>query len=255
MGIIQKFNLEGKTAIITGSSRGIGKSIAIAFAEQGADIVISCRNQIVQAKEVASQIKALGGKVYISQADLANEFEVQRLFNETIKEFGKIDILVLNASLEIRKSWGQYTSSEIEQQMNINFKASYDLIRLAVTDMKLRGWGRILTVGSVQEIKPHPQMLIYAASKCAQTSLVMSLAKQIAEFGITINNLAPGTIITDRNRGVLKDPIYREKCLSDIPVGYFGEPNDIAPAALFLCSEAGRFVNGESILVDGGMHL
>ncbi len=255
MGIIQRFGLEGKTAIVTGSSRGIGRSIALAFAEQGADVVVNYRDQVAHAQEVAEKIQTLGRKALINQADLAKTQDVENLYRQTMAEFGKVDVLVLNASLQIRKAWDEYTPEEIEQQINVNFRSTYELIRLAVADMKTRGWGRVLTIGSVQEVKPHPNMPIYAASKCAQTSLIMNLAKQCAENGITFNNLAPGTIITDRTQGVLEDSAYRDKVLAGIPTRKFGDPEECAAAALFLCSDAGSYVNGVNLLVDGGMHL
>ena len=253
--IIDKFNLKGRTAVVTGSSRGIGRSIAIALAEQGADIVINYRTQKKNAEEVYKIIKELGGNAIINKADLTNESDVRNIFDETIAEFGKIDILILNASMQIRKSWDQFTAVDIEQQISTNFSSSYNLIKLAMEDMKKRDWGRILTIGSNQESKPYLEMLIYAASKCAQTSLVRTLAAKVAKMGITINNLAPGIIITDRNRTVLSNPEYNDKVLATIPSGFFGDPDDCASLALLLCSEAGRYINGESIYVDGGVHL
>jgi len=190
--LIDSFNLKGKTAVVTGSSRGIGRSIAIALAEQGADIVINYRKQKKQAEEAYKMIRELGGKAIINRADLTDGSDVRNIFDETIEEFGKIDILILNASMQTRKPWDQFTTSDIEQQISTNFSSSYQLMRFALADMKKRNWGRILTIGSIQEIKPHPEMLMYAATKCAQTSLVRTLASQAAGSGITVNNLAPG---------------------------------------------------------------
>ena len=118
-----------------------------------------------------------------------------------------------------------------------------------------RNWGRILTVGSVQEAKPHPDMVIYSALKAAQTLMVQNLAKQFAPHGVTINNLAPGVINTDRARARLTDPAYVNKVLSWIPAGHIGEAEDCAGAALLLCSDAGRYITGQSLFVDGGMSL
>lgn len=255
MNIISKFRLDNKVAVVTGSSRGIGREIAIAFAGQGADIVLNCRSQRSQADAVAEEIRSLGRKVLVNQADLVNLEDVRRLYQEAMDAFGKIDILVLNASYQIRKKWDQYLPEEVEQQIMVNFMASYELIRLAVPQMKEMGWGRILTIGSIQEVKPHPDMLIYAASKCAQASMVKNLAQQITNNGVTINNLAPGTIITDRTKHVLEDPTYREQVLADIPINDFGRSEDCATAALLLCSDAGRFINGIDLLVNGGAHL
>lgn len=255
MSIIERFRLDGKTAIVTGSSRGIGRAIALAFAEQGADVVVNYRDRAEEANEVAAQISNLGQRALLNQADMGKAEEVRNLYSQTIAAFGKVDIIVLNASVQIRKDWAEYTPEELELQMAVNFKSTYELTRLAVADMQTRGWGRVLTIGSVQEFKPHPQMLIYAASKNAQTGLMMNLARQSSGSGITFNNLAPGTIITDRTQGVLENTTYRDQVLAAIPARKFGEPQDCAAAALFICSDAGSYVNGVNLLVDGGMHL
>ena len=255
MSIIERFRLDGKTAIVTGSSRGIGRAIALAFAEQGADVVVNYRDRAEEANEVAAQISNLGQRALLNQADMGKAEEVRNLYSQTIAAFGKVDIIVLNASVQIRKDWAEYTPEELELQMAVNFKATYELTRLAVADMQTRGRGRVLTIGSVQEFKPHPQMLIYAASKNAQTGLMMNLARQSSGSGITFNNLAPGTIITDRTQGVLENTTYRDQVLAAIPARKFGEPQDCAAAALFICSDAGSYVNGVNLLVDGGMHL
>ena len=118
--------------------------------------------------------------------------------------------------------------------------------------MKKVGWGRIITVGSVQEAKPHPDMLVYSASKAAQTNMMHSLSLQLAEFGITVNNVAPGVVYTDRNKEALSDPEYAKKVTDSIPVGFYGEPEDCAGIVSLLCSEDGRYITGQSIYVDGG---
>ena len=139
--------------------------------------------------------------------------------------------------------------------MNINVRASMLLMQKAVPDMRRSGWGRILTIGSVQERKPHPDMLAYSASKAAQTAMALSLAAQLAPEGITVNNLAPGVILTDRCAGAFADESYRNKVTGLIPAGYWGEPEDCVGAALLLCSDAGRYITGHSLYVDGGKAL
>ena len=140
-------------------------------------------------------------------------------------------------------------------QMQTNFASSLRLIQLCAPKMKEKGWGRVLTVGSVQQYKPHKDMLVYAASKAAQMNMVQNLAKQLAPFGITVNNLAPGVIATPRNDAALADPDYAPKVLSGIPMGYAGESQDCAGAALLLCSDEGRYITGIDLVVDGGMKL
>ena len=129
------------------------------------------------------------------------------------------------------------------------------MIQVLAPPMQERGWGRILSIGSVQEVTPHPNMVVYAASKAAQTSMMLNLARQLASDGITLNNLAPGVIRTDRNVEALADGTYAEKVRASIPAGIFGQPSDCAGAALLLCSEAGRYITGQNLFVDGGMSL
>lgn len=129
------------------------------------------------------------------------------------------------------------------------------LIQKYAKHMQTQNWGRIVTVGSVQEYKPHKDMAVYAASKCAQMSLVQNLAKQLAPYKVTINNLCPGVIATPRNDAALADPEYAPKVLAGIPLGFAGSAEDCAGAALLLCSEEGRYITGSEIIVDGGMHL
>jgi NAD(P)-dependent dehydrogenase (short-subunit alcohol dehydrogenase family) len=133
--------------------------------------------------------------------------------------------------------------------------ATLRLIQLCEPAMTARRWGRILTIGSVQQSRPHPDMAIYAASKSAQLNLVPNLARQLAPFGVTINNLAPGVISTDRNADALADAVYAAQVRAKIPAGRFGDPGDCTGAALLLCSEAGRYITGQDLYVDGGMAL
>lgn len=237
-----------KTALVTGASRGIGKAIALALAEDGYEVILHCVSSIAKAEEVKTTIENAGGKAKILTADLCDPEQTKVL----AQQMGHVDVLVLNASIQIRKSWQDITLEESYAQLNCNFLSSMVLIQGAVQYMKQQKWGRIITVGSVQEAKPHPDMLIYSSSKAAQTAMVKSLSLQLANDGITVNNIAPGVIYTDRNVQVLSDPDYAKKVTDSIPVGYYGEPKDCAGIVLLLCSEAGRYITGQSIYVDGG---
>jgi glucose 1-dehydrogenase len=139
--------------------------------------------------------------------------------------------------------------------MDVNFGSCLWLIQRFAPVMQGEKWGRILTIGSVQQVRPHPEMLVYSATKSALVNLVRSLASQLASQGVTINNLAPGAIATGRNEEVLANEDYRKQVLSKIPVGFVGEPQDCAGLALLLCSEAGRYITGQDFYVDGGMSL
>lgn len=165
---------------------------------------------------------------------------------------GNIDVLVLNASLQYRTHWDEITPEACYEQLNCNFVSSLILIQNCVKNMKDNKWGRIITIGSVQEAKPHPDMLIYSASKAAQTNMMRSLSLQLAGYGITVNNVAPGVIYTDRNIEALSDPVYAKKVTDSIPAGFYGKPEDCAGMVSLLCSEQGRYITGQSIYIDGG---
>ena len=167
----------------------------------------------------------------------------------------QIDILVLNASIQIRKPWNEVTIEEFDAQMRVNVRASLELIQCCVPHMEAAHWGRIVTLGSVQQARPSKQMIVYAASKAAQMNIVTNLAWLLGSKGITVNNLAPGVIGTVRNQEVLANPTFKTNIEKHIPVGYIGEPNDLASMALLLCNDAGRYISGADIFVDGGMRL
>lgn len=240
--------MQNKRALVTGSSRGIGREIALALAEDGFEIVLHCAGNIAKAQEVKAIIEAKGGTATIIQADLCNLEDTARLTQES----GEIDVLVLNASLQISNRWDQITPDDCLQQLNCNFVSSMMLIQGLAENMQKKKWGRIVTIGSVQERKPHPNMLVYSASKAAQTNMVHSLSLQLAKDGITVNNVAPGVIYTDRNVEALSDAEYAQKVRNLIPVGFYGEPSDCAAMVRLLCSEQGRYITGQSIYVDGG---
>lgn len=243
--------LSGKKALITGSSRGIGRAIAIDLAKDGADIIVHYVGNKNNAEEVKEKIEALGRSCSIIQADLCKPEKVEGL----IEEIGGVDILVLNASVQYKKQWENISIEEFYSQINCNLLASMLLIQQAVPSMRRNKWGRIVTIGSVQEEKPHPDMLVYSASKAAQTNMAKSLAVQLAMDGVTVNNVAPGVIYTDRNRDALADEEYAKKVINSIPVGFYGEPADCAGIVSLLCSEEGRYITGQSIYVDGGKCL
>ena len=237
-----------KTAFVTGSSRGIGRAIAIRLAQDGYKFLVHGAGNIAKAEETKSIIEQNGGSAELIISDLT-DLDKTRELCEKVKE---IDILVLNASLQYRTPWQEITPDACYEQLNCNFVSSMMLIQAVANNMKKNGWGRIVTIGSVQEAKPHPDMLVYSASKAAQTNMMQSLSLQLAKDGITVNNVAPGVIYTDRNVEALSDPEYAKKVTNSIPVGFYGEPEDCAGIVSLLCSDEGRYITGQNIFVDGG---
>ena len=245
------FDLTGKVAVVTGGSQGIGEAIARALAKQGAKVYVTGATSIEKCKRVTDSINAEGGCAEPIVCDLSKPGAAKEMHRLT----GDADILVLNASVQFRNGWRTITSDEIDTQLTVNFKASFEAIQQYEPYMSKNKWGRILTVGSVQQYRPHKDMAIYAASKCAQMSIVKNLAKQVAENGVTINNLSPGAIATPRNAEALADEEYAKKVYAGIPMGYAGEAEDMVGAALLLCSDEGRYITGTDLIVDGGMSL
>ena len=237
-----------KTAFITGSSRGIGRAIATRLAADGFRIMLHGVNNSSHIQELKKEIEEKGGSAEIVTANLCDIEETKALA-------GKIqstDVLVLNASVQYRTPWQDITTEDCYSQLNANFVSSMLLIQAAVPYMKKNGWGRIVTIGSVQEAKPHPDMLVYSASKAAQTNMMRSLSLQLAKDGITVNNVAPGVIYTDRNVEALSNPEYAKKVIDSIPVGFYGTPTDCVGLVSLLCSDEGRYITGQSIYLDGG---
>ena len=237
-----------KKALVTGSSRGIGRAIEVRLANDGYFVYVHAAGNLEKARETAEIITQNGGEAEVVTADLCDVNQTKSLL-EIVRN---VDILVLNASVQYRNHWQSIPLEQCYDQLNCNFVSSLLLIQAAADHMKAQKWGRIITIGSVQEVKPHPDMLIYSASKAAQSNMVHSLSLQLAADGITVNNVAPGVIYTDRNVEALSDPEYAKKVTASIPVGFYGEPEDCAGIVSLLCSDQGRYITGQTIYVDGG---
>ena len=248
------FSLEQKTALVTGSTRGIGKAIAMALARAGARVVLHAIAENERAHRAVEDVRTSGRDAWFVPGDLSKPGGGRDVARRAL-ECAPVDILVLNASMQCRASWQEIAAQDARLQMQTNFHASLEMIQELAPGMLGRKWGRILAIGSVQEAKPHPQMAVYAASKVAQTNLMKNLALQFASSGVTCNTLSPGVIRTDRNEEALADDSYAEKVRAAIPAGFFGDPDDCAGGALLLCSESSRYITGQTLFVDGGLGL
>ncbi len=249
--MIDSFNLTGRTALVTGASRGIGRDIALALGECGAAVAVHFVGRREAAQEVAMTIK----RSCIVQGDLADADAPAQIIATTEKSLGPIDILVVNASVQIVQDYHQIDADAFAQQVSVNLRSSLELIQRIAPGMAQRGWGRILTIGSVQQYRPHPRLVTYAATKAALENAARNLAAQLGPHGVTVNNLSPGVILTDRNTQALSNEEYAQKFIEKIPLRRFGQPADCAPAAVLLCSEAGRYITGIDLPVDGGLRL
>jgi NAD(P)-dependent dehydrogenase (short-subunit alcohol dehydrogenase family) len=248
------FDLSGRVALVTGSNRGIGRAIALGLADCGAAVAIHCASRLEEAQSVARTVEAAGRRATAMAADLSSAEACRELVAETTARLGPIDILVLNASAEIRRDWCDVADEDFDVQVAVNFRAPLLLMQSVVPGMAERGWGRVVSIGSIQEAKPNSRLLVYAALKSAQANMIVNLARQYAARGITLNNLAPGAIGTERNAAVLQDAVYRARVEAKIPAHRVGVPEDCVGACLLLCSDAGSYMTGATLFVDGGWH-
>ena len=244
-------DLSDKKVLITGASRGIGRAIAITLAKCNATVYLNYVSDNAKAEETKKQIEQNGGKCILVRADISESNCDEKIYAMT----GDVDILILNASVQIRKKWCDITLSDFEKQINCNLRSAVFLMQRYSKKMIEKKWGRIITIGSVQEKKPHPDMLIYSAAKAALTSMAQSFALQLANTGVTVNSVAPGVIYTDRNTEALRDEKYADEVKNKIPMGYLGKPDDCGGIIGFLCSDSASYITGQNIFIDGGMSI
>ena len=250
---LASFRLDGRTALVTGARREIGRAIALGLAAQGARVAVhhlGTEEESRDADEVVTTIRAGAGTAQAFPADFATDDGAQALAAAVLAAFGQVDILVINASIELVEPWAGISRDRFDRQIAVNLRSTLDLFQALIPPMEARGWGRVLTIGSAQQNLPHPGMLVYAGSKAMQHNWAVNLARQCAASGVTVNNLAPGAIATARNREQLATSGH--ELLARIPVGRFGRPEDLVGPALLLCSDAGSYINGANLVVDGG---
>lgn len=249
------FDLSGKVAIITGSTRGIGRAIAETFAEAGAHVVISSRKQDA-CEQVAGEINAKfgAGRAIAIAASISDKQALEDLVTQTRGAFGKIDILVCNAASN--PYYGPMAGISDEQFRKIfdnNVLSNHWLVTMVAPEMTARRDGAILIVSSVGGLVGSDTIGAYNVSKAADFQLVRNLAKELGRHNVRVNAIAPGVIRTDFARALWEDPAAEAALQRAVPLGRIGEPEDIAGTALFLASSGGRYVNGQAIVVDGGM--
>lgn len=243
--------LEGKVALVTGASRGIGREIALGLAKQGADVVVNYSGSEERANQVVAEIKGLGRNAVAVQCDVSNSESVANMVKATIDTFGKLNILVNNAGITKDNLLMRMKEEEWDDVININLKGVF-LCTKAVTRqmMKQRG-GRIINISSIVGVSGNPGQANYVAAKSGVIGLTKTTAKELSSRGITVNAIAPGFITTDMTDKLTED--VKEQMLKQIPLARFGEPSDIANVVVFLASEDSRYMTGQTLHVDGGM--
>ena len=244
-------HLEGKVAVVTGGSRGLGRAMAVALAQEGCKIAIVGRDQKMLA-ETASLCAEAGSEGVAFAADVTSEAEVAQLGKDVIAKFGRVDILVNNAGINIRKNIDEFTLDEWNSVLNTNLTSAFLLCRAFVPSMKGKGWGRILNMTSIMSHVSLGGRGAYSSSKAALLGLTKALAIELAPEGICVVGISPGPFATEMNIPLMNNPELNKQFLSKIPAGKWGQPKDIGTLAAFLCSDAADFITGTDILIDGG---
>ena len=248
--ILDHFKLDGKVAIVTGASRGLGQGIAMGLAEAGADIALVDRSE---GAETRARIEALGRRVIVVRADLADRSAVATIVDETVARLGGIDILVNNAGIIRRAPLAEFTAEDWDDVMNVNLRALFFLSQSVAKVMIGQGrGGRIVNIASMLSFQGGILVPSYTASKSAVLGLTRLLANELAPHRINVNAIAPGYMATENTRALREDPARNEAILARIPAGRWGSPEDLQGAAVFLASAASEYMNGFTIAVDGG---
>ena len=247
-------DLNGKVAIVTGSSRGLGKAMAVALAGAGADVVVTSRRPESLAP-VRKEIEALGRTALPIRLDVRNRQSISDMAGETLRQFGRIDTLVNNAGMNIRKRALDLTWDEWDEVLETNLKGAFFCAQAAAPDMLKRGRGRIINIGSATCVMAYPHITPYCASRGGVLQMTKSLAAEWGPQGVTCNVLAPGWFRTDQNRVLWENPEWVEMISKHIPAGRMADPSELGPAVVFLASDLSDYVNGDLFLMDGGFTI
>lgn len=246
--------LEGKVALVTGSSQGIGQAIAIRLAQAGADIVINYRSHAEGAEETKAKVEAIGRKGLIIKADLGIVSDVRQMVEFAVQHFGKLDILVNNAGLEKNAAFWQVTEEDYDNVLNVNLKGVFFATQAIVQHLRATNRpGKIINISSVHEELPFPHFTTYCASKGGMKMMMRNLAVELGPLGITVNNVAPGAIATAINKSLMSDPQKLNAVVENIPLGRMGQPEDVAAMVAFLASSDADYITGSTFYVDGGL--
>lgn len=246
--------LGNKVALVTGSSQGIGRAIAVRLAQSGADVIINGRQQDERAEYSAELVRAAGSRACIIAMDLSETGSCQRLMSEAIEQMGRVDILVNNAGIQKSACFQDISEQDYDQVMDVNLKAAFFLSQAFVRHLQESGrGGSIINTSSVHEELPFPHFSSYCTSKGGLKMLMRNLAIELAPLGVRVNNVAPGAIETPINSALLNQPEKLAALQQNIPLRRLGQPRDVAGAVAFLASDEADYITGSTLFVDGGL--
>lgn len=248
------FDLSGRVAMVTGASRGLGESFARVLAAAGADLIITSRTA-ASLDPLAEELTALGHSVACVELDVREYESIQRATAEAVRHFGRIDVLVNNAGCNVRKPAAEVTWADWNEVVDTNLRGAFFVAQAAAWQMIPRRYGRIINIGSVTCVAGYAGLAPYGASRGGIKQMTMSLAHDWGQYGVTVNCLAPGWFKTAQNRVLYDDPGWLEYLIERIPLGRPGQPGDLDGALLLLASDAGRYITGQTLLVDGGISI
>ncbi|MGD8305915.1 MAG: SDR family NAD(P)-dependent oxidoreductase [Ignavibacteria bacterium] len=249
----QGINLEGKSAIVTGGSLGIGAAIALKLAEFGANVAINYRKHKDEAEQIVKQIDDMGSKGLVVQADISNFSDAGKMVEETVKDFGGIDILVNNAGINWDGVIWKMTEEQWDSVLNINLKGYFNYVRAVAPIFREQKSGKIVNVTSINGIRGKFGQSNYSASKAGIIGLTKTVAKELGKYSINVNAVAPGLIETDMMKQATDE--VRKMAIEEIVLKRIGMPEEVANVVAFLCSEMARHITGEVIKVDGGQYI
>ena len=246
--------LKDKVALVTGANSGIGQAIATRFAAEGAHVAVNYLPGGHRAEDAAAEIATFGTTGIAVSGDVSKREDVERMVAEVVQRFGRLDIAVNNAGIEIKKPFLEVTDDEWNRVISVDLFGVFLVSQVSARQMVRQGsGGRLVNISSVHEDIPFPQYAAYCAAKGGVRMLMRNLAMELAPHHISVNNVAPGAIATPINQSVLDDPTARANAISEIPWGRFGKPEEVAAVALFLASDEAEYVTGSTYYVDGGL--
>jgi 3-oxoacyl-[acyl-carrier protein] reductase len=245
--------LEGRGAIVTGGSLGIGNAIALGLAREGCNVAINYRRHDTEAKEVVSQIEAMGRRGLAIKADVSSYADAEKMVETVVKEFGRLDIMVCNAGINWDGVIWKMTEEQWDRVINVNLKGYFIYNKVAALVFKEQKSGKIVNISSINGMRGKFGQTNYAAAKGGEIALSKTLARELGKFNVNVNVVAPGLVMTEMAKNM--PPEFQAKSLDETVLGRFATPEDCASAVVFLCSDKSRHITGEVIKIDGGQYI